>query len=442
MTNDQCECIIDILENYDEAICIYRVPPNLRQVNAKAYTPQFISVGPFHHGKHELKAMEVKKKIYQHEFQKSRNLTRAFSEFKDYIEKTEGDIRRCYAAAGDSDSLPRGKEFVDMIELDAIFIMEFFLRSVESEKNGDEYKDDYVLSKPWLKKGIELDLILLENQIPFSILTELYTFVDVNYQQAERRDNITKDMAGGFLDLACEYFKHYCPVKNAEHLPVKEKEVRHLTDLIRSFYIPIELKSCLTTSPDDNTICSATELQEAGVTFKAVSDRCLLDIKFNKPKSLNYLPCLSFLLFNKSVKPSLELPKLTVESKTENVLQNLIALKQCHSPNHQYICNYIALIDGLIYSKEDLGLLLRRNVIVNRLGNHAAVKKMINSLRKEIVISSTCYQELITKLKGHHNAIWNRRMETLSSVYFRDLWRTSLTIVGLAVLAFTFIPFL
>ncbi|KAJ7950832.1 hypothetical protein O6P43_026971, partial [Quillaja saponaria] len=474
---NQGQCIIDIPERNNDDICIYRVPPHLHQVNNKAYTPQLISIGPFHHGKHEFKAMEVHKRRYHQEFQK-RNLKKTVLEFREYIEKTEGDIRKCYAEK----SMLSSVDFVDMIELDAVFIMEFLLRSRKAEKNlhNHEYKDDYVLSKPWLKNNIELDLILLENQIPFFILTELYTFVDVRYQMTEEngeemeggycpyfvgkefscencftshvhkgekhgKDDVTEDMAavaGGFLGLACDYFEHYHPNKKAKHIRVEEKEVRHFTDLIRRFYIPYDLVSSgSTTFLDDDILYSATKLQEAGVTFKAVSDRCLLDIKFKKEKYLYYLPCLSFLPFKKFVKARLELPKLTVEGKTERVLRNLIALEQCHYPYHQYICNYIALIDDLIYSNNDVDLLLQENVIVNRLGNHAAVTEMINSLAKEIVISSTCYEKLIKKLNAHHNVIWNRRMAILRSVYFRDLWRTSSTIVGLAVLAFTFISF-
>ncbi|CAL2240902.1 unnamed protein product [Prunus armeniaca] len=48
--------------------CIYRVPNKLRKVNEAAYTPQLISIGPFHHGKPELKDMENHKKKYCENF--------------------------------------------------------------------------------------------------------------------------------------------------------------------------------------------------------------------------------------------------------------------------------------------------------------------------------------------------------------------------------------
>jgi len=38
--------------------CIYKVPTDLRKVNEKAYTPEVISIGPFHHGDERLETME------------------------------------------------------------------------------------------------------------------------------------------------------------------------------------------------------------------------------------------------------------------------------------------------------------------------------------------------------------------------------------------------
>ena len=44
--------------------CIYRVPKNLRQINKEAYSPKLISIGPFHHGKDEVRDMEKLKVRY------------------------------------------------------------------------------------------------------------------------------------------------------------------------------------------------------------------------------------------------------------------------------------------------------------------------------------------------------------------------------------------
>ena len=41
--------------------CLYRVPKQLRNVNEEAYTPKLVSIGPLHHGREELRDMEMQK---------------------------------------------------------------------------------------------------------------------------------------------------------------------------------------------------------------------------------------------------------------------------------------------------------------------------------------------------------------------------------------------
>ena len=79
-------------------------------------------------------------------------------------------------------------EFRDMMLLDAVFIMELFLRtsswtsdtsrneegSMDSKSFRKRHKNDYVLTQPWLSKSIHRDLLRLENQLPISLLNKLY----------------------------------------------------------------------------------------------------------------------------------------------------------------------------------------------------------------------------------------------------------------------------
>ncbi|XP_073263177.1 uncharacterized protein [Populus alba] len=56
------------LRSFSDLCFIYRVPKRLRELNEKAYTPQVISIGPFHHGKKELQEMEEQKRLYLRQF--------------------------------------------------------------------------------------------------------------------------------------------------------------------------------------------------------------------------------------------------------------------------------------------------------------------------------------------------------------------------------------
>nr|POE88631.1 upf0481 protein [Quercus suber] len=164
----ELECKEIIIQNpqWRPECCIYMVPKRLREVKKEAYTPRLISVGPLHRNIDASNEMEMLKQKYFQEF--FHRTWKDRMEFENIVKKNEENIRHCYAA---EISLLGKEDFVKMILLDSIFIIELFLRTATRQ----EYeKDDYILSKPWLDEGIKHDLILLENQLPFFILDELH----------------------------------------------------------------------------------------------------------------------------------------------------------------------------------------------------------------------------------------------------------------------------
>ncbi|XP_031285197.1 UPF0481 protein At3g47200-like [Pistacia vera] len=137
---------------------IYRVPQRLRQENEKAYAPQVVSIGPLHHGKQHLKSMEKEKQRYLKEF-----LERTGAKLDDLlnlITEKEQQLRSCYAEEIELDR----EEFVEMILVDATFIIEVLLRS---QFRDLENQEDHIFEKPFFIEDIWYEMWLLENQIPF-----------------------------------------------------------------------------------------------------------------------------------------------------------------------------------------------------------------------------------------------------------------------------------
>ncbi|KAE9611228.1 hypothetical protein Lalb_Chr07g0195591 [Lupinus albus] len=452
---------------------IYKVPCNLRKVNQEAYTPQLISIGPIHFGKDELKPMQENKLRYFHFFWERLSNDQAMRSYKHYLETKEQEIRQCYAE-NFADDITKEK-FVDMMLLDVVFIMELLLRnsawkSDRSKHEHDyvttnsfrmEHRDDYILTQSWLSIEIARDLILLENQIPFFVLNELYETVvpDANKKQEHTC----------FVDLALEYFafydtqrssssetkmvlgsnrstKYYLSStisgskKRSEENNDACKRPKHFTDLIRFFYLPTaQLGQC---GCPDSFLRTAKKLQEAGVSFEKVMKRRLLDITFDKTRILSSFLCLSCIPCLNYFKARFRVPQLKVDHTTECVLRNLIAFEQCHYPEQPYICNYVSLIDSLIHTQVDVELLVEKEVIVHELGSDKEVATLVNGLCKHVMTNTTCYYELINELNKHYQNIWNRTMAALWLVYFRDPWRASSTVVGIAVLVFAVFNFL
>ncbi|XP_023887842.1 UPF0481 protein At3g47200 [Quercus suber] len=454
--SDASEFIIDVKDvrpaKRHLKCCIYKVPNKLREVREEAYTPKLISIGPVHHNKKEQdnnkeqdteKEQDHKKEPENMESLKLRYFKEFFGrttckgqkEFANIIEKREKNIRHCYA---EEISLPKKEDFVKMILLDSIFIIELFLRT---DARQECENDDYILSKPWLEEGIKHDLILLENQLPFFILDELHHHI-------ESSPSIHKS----FIELACNYFFH---IDNCKIIP-KEKEVKHFTDLQRYFYIPPNLK----TGEIIEHLHSATKLDTAGLNFKKwekkppEEDRRLLDIQIKKPDLseifpcfncswlLHCLPCLKCFWCLKRMQTSLVIPPFVINHGTEHIFRNIMALEQCHYPKEAYICNYIVLLDFLINTRGDAELLVDKKIIVHSLGSNKEVAKMVNKLGKEIVEKNSCYHQLAKNLNEHYENWWNKNIAALKTVYFRDIWRGTATFVGIIVLLVTIGNFL
>ena len=126
------ELIIDVPQDMEPAqwpeCCIYRVPKRLRQINNEAYTPKLMSIGPFHHGKDELKEMEMLKVRYFKDF--CYRTGKCQKEIARIIEENEQKIRSCYSESFDISR----EDFVKMVLKDSTFITELFLRA-DKKKN-------------------------------------------------------------------------------------------------------------------------------------------------------------------------------------------------------------------------------------------------------------------------------------------------------------------
>ncbi|KAK9998813.1 hypothetical protein SO802_018416 [Lithocarpus litseifolius] len=463
--------------------CIYKVPQKLRKVKKDAYTPKLISIGPYHYGQENLKKMEDLKVRY---FNEAVNQTKKNqADFTKCIREIGNKkILHCYAEVNDMNE----KDFMKMILLDSIFIIEQLWRTYknppmsppamttisrkcvwsmwdacvitcqkETKEDDPEKKnpkeDNHEKENPLRSYNTMQDLILLENQVPFFVLEELYDFAynDLSmYQQNE--DN-------SFLKLVHAYFLHFwngsglVPCSGFEKIfSSKKKKVKHFTDLLRYFLLPQNI-TCGSTF---ERVPCATKLSEAGVEFKGSrvgksKTESLLDIQFRKSALLKICPFLNMSwLFScfpcfkclEIMQPVLELKSFIIGDETESVVRNLMALEQCHYPWEAYICNYILLLDNLINTAADVDLLVEKNVIVSLLGNNKAVATLINALCQQIVEGNSCYFELSEEIKDHYTSRWSKLMASLTNLYFKDFWRGTATVVGIMALFFTFWNFL
>ncbi|KAG6718439.1 hypothetical protein I3842_04G149700 [Carya illinoinensis] len=378
--------------------CIYKVPHHFRKLNVEAYTPQVISIGPFHHGNQNLQTLEKYKVRYLEEF-----MSRASTSLENLVRIVKGSeerIRQCYAETIELDS----DEFVKMILLDATFIIEYFLRDMFPVQWTDE---DRTVIKPWITARMQLDFLLLENQLPFFILKDLYQLVLVNNR-----------MFHPFIKVVFVYFRFLNTQKKSSDSD-QFNGIMHFVDLFRIFYLPPP-ETLSERQPDSwaEKICCATQLAEAGLTFKKSKSQCYLDIKYHEGGVL-------------------EIPPFTIDNTTEIFARNLMALEQCHYPSQAYITDYFFLLDFLIDTGKDVALLAEKKILVNGMGDDNAT--FINNLGTNVQYSSmnSEYCRLCRDLVEFHDYSWHRWMAILKRDYFSTPWRVVVTIAAILVLALT-----
>ena len=376
--------------------CIYRVPDYLRKLNEAAYTPKVISIGPFHHGNIRLQTMEKQKVRYLKSIMERANDVITLETLVSTIKQLEGWIRRCYREA----ILLSSDDFVKMILLDVSFILELFWKCHWCSWTRDD--------SPWLINASMQDLLLLENQIPFFIIEELFGLAFP----------FLCNSSPSLIQLTFHFFSHF-NVQNIPPLP--DVRIKHFTDLLRTFQLPQTQELPPRCDEMIKHLYSATQLYEAGVKFKVSSSKCLLDLKFTNGV--------------------LEIPCIQLEDKTETLIRNLMAFEQCHDSGQSYITDYYFILDFLINTSHDVDLLCKKGIMVNYLGNSNAATSMVNRLNNEIVWMnlSSDYCCLSKELNGFYENRWNNWKATLKREYFSTPWRTASTVAAVIFLVLTFI---
>jgi hypothetical protein len=404
--------------------CIYRVPNSFRKVRPEAYTPQLISIGPLHRGDERLKDMEQQKLRYLKEFSERDGMDKKkIEDLLIIIQGKEACIRASYS---ENFSEITSSDFIEMILLDAVFIIEFLKDSNDDEccypifdlmfsgKKHDVNRDLLCAHnghsksiKPWVIFDIREDLMLLENQLPVFIIKEIY-------DEACRKEVTSIP----FLDLATVYFGKYTFSQGVQNTDPDVEGSMHFTDLLRNFMLKGSIERGYSFNPIKLKY-NAVMLRQAGVKFQVTEDKCLVNITFEEGV--------------------LKIPRLEIDYCFERFVRNIMALEQCRYPFEAYICNYIMFMYLLIDSAVDVDLLAQNGIILNWLGDDAAVSNMINKLCETITDTYTFYDDICRKMNAHYENRWNHRKATLKLVYFPNVWRGTGTVAAAILLILTLI---
>lgn len=403
---------------------IFIVPDKLRRLKDDAYNPQIVSIGPYHSRNRNLQDMEAHKVHYVlHLLHRTGDPVRTLHDCGNAIHELENRVRACYAK-DINPFLETGKDLLEILLVDGCFIIELFYRQVIEQ---DTSLNDPIANNPWMLSSLRHDLVLLENQIPFFVIQQLYDNIK-KQPQPSPRFNIPRDHS--LTSLALSFFYPEMDVKQ-EMIP---PDPYHLLELLHKFCLPKSDQSRSGSETQGFDRC-ASDLIKAGIQFKMNNSLHLLDIKFNSNNGV------------------IEIPPLSIDA--ESLLRNLIALEQCdfsHSPSKTcHVTSYALMMRSLIRSSVDAKLLQKKGIITSDLERSGNVLGLIQGICKNVVFSKNFYFDELCKDVNEYRgsrchwqrqkAIWtfryHRYFAELKRDYFSSPWKVIAFLAGLVLLILT-----
>ncbi|KAJ7955227.1 hypothetical protein O6P43_021854 [Quillaja saponaria] len=323
---DFVSSIKEKMKDISSSETIFMVPEKLRTGNEKVYIPDKVSIGPLHHGISTLTAMEDHKWRYLYALlSRKPNLEGILDGCVKALRELEQRARKCYAKEFDQLT---ADQFVEMMLVDGCFIIELLCKYVVK---GLRCRNDPIFTTPGM-------LLSIRNMLP------------------------------------------------CDEEVVNEKisqEGNHLLDLISHFYLPSYPREQVKQSGSSEVIECAKMLQEAGIRFRKVTAKSVLDIMF----------------FDGVI----EIPPLKIYRFSEVLFANLIALEQ-HNCDMQYVTSYAFLMSALIRSDKDARLLRRHRILISN--EYKDIKDVYESFQKykweEVNVKDLYYAGLFEQINDQY----------------------------------------
>ncbi|XP_013589088.1 PREDICTED: putative UPF0481 protein At3g02645 [Brassica oleracea var. oleracea] len=446
------------------AVSIFTVPKALMCTHRDSYTPQRVSVGPYHCLKPELQETERYKLTIARKF---RNNSKSFR-FHDLVEKLQSlevKIRACYhkyIALSD-------ETLLWIMAIDSSFLIEFLkvyygFGKVETLINRVGHNE------------ILRDVMMLENQIPLFVLRKA---LEVQLESKESADALLVSVLTGLCrDLSPLVIKF----EDGEILKAQIHEYNHILDFLYQMIVPrieeeeeeeeenradenrackllremkLQFKRVFASRPADmilrlpwrvisnlpgfialNYLFTRQENEEAAatvsvsdiekpplvseLTIPSVSELHKAGVKF-KPTQNGNVSTVSF----DSNTGHFHLPVINLDINTETVLRNLVAYEASNTSGGPLVfTRYTELINGIIDSEEDVSLLREQGVLVSRLKSDEEAAEMWNGMSESVRLTKVGFlDKTIEDVNRYYTGRWKVKIGRFVEVYVYGSWK-------------------
>lgn len=314
------------------------------------------------------------------------------------------------------------EEFAEMMLKDGCFIIQIFLNA----ESRDAKLSDPILKKSWMLPIIAVDLLLLENQIPFVVLEKIFGWMKAS------TESITSDKS--LKELAIKFFEPLIPLKSE----ISGEPPHHLLHLIHCQICPTSTTgpnvqgyeyTPLPTSPrammDHRPpplpfFPSALEIPYQGIELRSKKSESILDVKLRG-------------MF-------LEIPTVSLNNVTLCIFRNLVAMEQCCRNYGTYCTSYATLMKRLAPSSKDVSIMKAHEIIDDLFGNDEEVALQLDQICTGVSsYLEESYQDLFKEVNKSPKSLFKEMTVKLSRKFKDAPWDLLNLIVSVVVALFTFI---
>ena len=361
----------------NESLKISKPPQALLDVRPESYRPQLLTIGPLHGILSDSASADRCKELCVWRFMQRQEIPDVKQLMQRLFDDPRSFLDTHYSNPLDY-SLERHQL---MLTLDSIFIYEFFLSMCatdpesKTEQNGHFqtlWKNNIIV------KQFSRDLFLMGNQIPMSFLKKLIEdfprerkleLGELNRKLRELIKIVDPFLTWNFEDENSE-IPDFC-------------KCSHLLDCL---YVWVCREPLQKNGSDAMNLCSIPQLcnlfwRKQEPRQKTIFGNRLPTASRLSKASIRFRVIVGSISVMKYDKTNLrfDLPRLIVNDRTEDVLRNLLAHEQSSKSSGDFT-KYVAIMNSLIDTPEDVAILTKAQVIENYLGSDEKLVEMWNNM--------------------------------------------------------------
>ncbi|PUZ61942.1 hypothetical protein GQ55_4G318500 [Panicum hallii var. hallii] len=132
------------------------------------------------------------------------------------------------------------------------------------------------------------------------------------------------------------------------------------------------------------------------------------------------------------------LPVVTLDCNTEVVLRNLVAYEAAAASGPLVLARYTELMNGIIDTDEDVALLRRRGVVLNRMKSDGEAAKLWNGMTRSVRLTKVAPMDrAVEEANRYYNSRWRVKAKRFMRKYVFSSWQVLTFLAAVLMLLLT-----